>query len=456
VLVSAVAYDDKGAITGGGFTFVEFVPASGQAPVEVSLTTTRKPAKIELYARVSGLSALMADTSAAPAAKPLALVTKGYGQDKNEIGFGFIVENPNTALAVERSQYQIAAYDKAGTVLKTDSGYISLLLPGQKLGMAGTVSVPEGTVVDRFDVQVKPGEFEESDALPSFTTENVAYQAGEFSSKVLGVIKSPYKQDVDEVHVAAIVYDDKGAIIGGGFTFVSFVPANGQAAVEVSVTTAGKPAKVELHPTISGLSSFGNAIALPKGAEAPMIVAKGYAEVKGEVGFGFVVENPSGAHAIERTRYQVAAYDEAGNVLKTDAGYLDLLLPKQKLGMGGSLSLPEGATVARVDMQIKAGEYESAESQATLTTENVAFVADTFSSKVTGIVKSRYAKDIKSVRATAVAYDESGSIIGGGFSYVDLVPANGQAAAEVSVTVPGKPAKIELYAALSSLSDVEK
>jgi hypothetical protein len=195
---------------------------------------------------------------------------------------------------------------------------------------------------------------------------------------------------------------------------------------------------------------------MPKGAMAPTIVAKGYAQTKDELGFGFVVENPSPAHALERTQYQVAAYDEAGNVLKTDAGYLDLLLPKQRLGMGGRLSLPKGATAARVAVQIRASDYKASEGEKPFTTENVAFVGDKFSSKVTGIVKSPYAKDVKSIQATAIAYDQAGAIVGGGFGYIDLVPANGQAAAEVSISVPGKPAKVELYAALSTLSDLEK
>lgn len=71
----------------------------------------------------------------APTPKPEAiqLVAQGFGQDDRDLGFAFLVENPNVGFAIERSQYQVAAYDDAGTVLKTDSGYIKLIVASQTL-----------------------------------------------------------------------------------------------------------------------------------------------------------------------------------------------------------------------------------------------------------------------------------------------------------------------------------
>jgi len=71
-------------------------------------------------------------------------------------------------------------------------------------------------------------------------------------------VKSPYQKDLENIRVAAVAYDEAGNIIGGGFTYLDFVPANGQAAVEVSITTSGVPATVELYPTISGLTLLGD------------------------------------------------------------------------------------------------------------------------------------------------------------------------------------------------------
>jgi hypothetical protein len=59
------------------------------------------------------------------------------------------------------------------------------------------------------------------------------------------------------------------------------------------------------------------------------------------------------------------------------------------------------------------------------------------------------------LRVSAIVYNEAGDIIGGGFTYLDFAPANDKTAVEVSITCIGTPAKIELYATVSSLSDFE-
>jgi len=53
-------------------------------------------------------------------------------------------------------------------------------------------------------------------------------------------------------------------------------------------------------------------------------------------------------------------------------------------------------------------------------------------------------------RATGAA----NQIIGGGFTFLDFVPAAGSVAASVPMTTNGEPARVELYAALSALSQV--
>jgi len=74
---------------------------------------------------------------------------------------------------------------------------------------------------------------------------------------------------------------------------------------------------------------------------------------------------------------------------------------------------------------------------------------------VTGEVISPYTKDITNIRVSAIGYNEAEEIIGGGFTYLDFVPANGKAAVEVSITSSETPATADLYAAVSALSDFD-
>lgn len=58
------------------------------------------------------------------------------------------------------------------------------------------------------------------------------------------------------MRVVALAYDDKGAIIGGGYTYVDFVPGSGQAAVDMSVNVTGKPAKWDFLGAATSLSEL--------------------------------------------------------------------------------------------------------------------------------------------------------------------------------------------------------
>lgn len=167
-----------------------------------------------------------------------------------------LIKNPNGNFAVENSQYHVTVFTEDGHVLATEAGYVEVLLPNQILGVAGTMYLVEDIDVARIDTQILAGDFVESDPIPYFTAESVTYQPDEYFPQVTGQIVSPYSKNITDLRVSAILYNEGGEIIGGGFTYLDFIPANGKAPVEVSVTTGGAPAMAELYATVSGLSEF--------------------------------------------------------------------------------------------------------------------------------------------------------------------------------------------------------
>ncbi len=407
--------------------------------------------------QASGPAATARPTEPPPSPLPepeaIKLGSQGFGQDGQNVGYAFIVENPNAGASVESSQYQLAAYDAAGAVVATDSGYIELLLPGQTLGVGGTQYLDEGVTVSKIEVQLSQGEAVPSDPLPTFTIGSVSYTPGEFASHASGTVTSPYKRDIENVKVSAIVYDAAGDIIGGGYAFLNFVPANGTTGVVVSVDSAEDVASVELYPAISALSLLGSDAGLPDGAVDLVLTQFGFGQDEEQAGFGLLVENPNEGFSVEGTRYHLTAYADDGKVLAVDEGFMEALLPRQTLGLGGNLYLDEGAIIARVEVQIMAGDFVPTDSLPFFTGENVTYQAGDFSSSVTGEIVNPYAKDITNLRVSTLAYDAAGEIIGGGLTYLDFAPANGKAAVEVSVTTSAAPATVELYAAVSALSD---
>jgi hypothetical protein len=73
--------------------------------------------------------------------------------------------------------------------------------------------------------------------------------------KVHGRIVNPADRDLTQVKVAAVLYDEADAIVGGGMTYVEFVPAQGKAAVSVRVRgVPGGAVRAMLSATVTSLS----------------------------------------------------------------------------------------------------------------------------------------------------------------------------------------------------------
>lgn len=390
-----------------------------------------------------------------PQVEALELVAQGFGQDGRELGYAFLVKNPNGGFAFESTRYQIAVYDDAGTVLETDSGYIEVILPGQTLGIAGTTYLDEGMTASNLEVQILEGDSIPTKPIPMFAVEGSTYFAGEFSDAVTGVIKSPYGVDLREIRVSAVVYNGAGEIVGGGFTYLNFILANSSTGVEVPVVASGDVATVELYPTVSGLTFLGEETKLPEGASNIALAKQGFGQDGRETGFGILIENPNGNFAIENSQYRVTAFSEDGHVLGTEEGYVGVLLPNQSLGVAGTTFLVEDTDVVRIDAQILAGDFVETDPLPHFTAENIVYHPDEYFPKVTGRIVNPYGKDVTDVRVSAILYNEAGEIIGGGFTYLDFIPANGKAAVEVSVTTSGTPTVTELYATVSGLSEIE-
>lgn len=189
-----------------------------------------------------------------PTIVPLAILAKGFGAGKFGSSYAFILQNPMIGQSAENVQCQIAAFDKDGSVLTTATDLIAVIFPGQEVGIAGRLAVDTGQKIDRLDVQVKPDKYEQFQPQSSFTLENSKFISGSYGSKVTGIVKSPYRNDIKDVEVTAIVSDAARKIFGGSFTLINFVPAGGQAAFEVSLDVIGTPANVDVYAMFSTLS----------------------------------------------------------------------------------------------------------------------------------------------------------------------------------------------------------
>lgn len=177
-------------------------------------------------------------------------VDKSSGAGVREVGYAFILENPNDDLAAMDTPYQVTAYGLRGAVLATDSGSIPVVLPSQRLGIGGLLTLASGETVDRLQIEIESDELSEVEPQPTLTVENVEYRPDGDTPKVTGIVRNPHQEDLRRVRVSAIAYDAEGIIIGGGSIVIDSIAASGQKIVEVPLTSSGPPARVELYAAV--------------------------------------------------------------------------------------------------------------------------------------------------------------------------------------------------------------
>jgi hypothetical protein len=386
----------------------------------------------------------------------LSVAQQGFSQsnDSDEVGWAFIVENPDADNAVADTGYQIIVYDEQGTVLTSDDGYIDYVMPGARLGVGGSIFVPEGTKADRMDVRLRPGLVSKPPITPDLTVSNVTYFSRSLFPAATGVVSSAFERPLENIEVFAVGYNADGVIIGGGYAFVSFVLPDQPAGVEVAISSADKPDTIELYPVITSATVRADQAVQqnPPNARSALITKQGWGQTsyEGEIGWGFIVRNPNDTVAADTPLYQVVAYDANGTVLATNSSFLSMVLPGQDLGVGGSFFAPADTVPDRLDFQVLNRYFtETTATPDMLTVEEVEFVADKYTPKVTGVVTNTTDEDLEEVAVYAVAYDEEGEIIGGGYGFVEGIAAHAQAAAEAPVATRGKPATVEMYATVS-------
>jgi hypothetical protein len=253
--VTAIGYDDEGNIVGGGYTYLDFIPADDQTGIDFSYNGSARPDSLFMGASVTSLSEWSDDNSGNHS---ISLSNYGWSQEDRTVAVGYLLKSNESSQMVEGTQYQVTVYDENGYVLRTDSGYLSYIFPGNIMGASCSLRLPIDTTASEVRVQIDPGTptdnlLSANPLIPS----NITYIPGSYRSKATGILKNSYEEQITDVKVTAIGYDEKGSIIGGGYTYVDFIKGNNQTAFEISLDFDRKPAKLEVYPGIGILTSIG-------------------------------------------------------------------------------------------------------------------------------------------------------------------------------------------------------
>lgn len=166
-----------------------------------------------------------------------------------------------------------------------------------------------------------------------------------------------------------------------------------------------------------------------------------------------VVHNPSLTRRLDRIRAVMTIYDTTGAALTRAQATLQLLMPNERQAFMAPLSaVPKDRTAGKIDFAFNVGRIQEEDTTAPLRTESARVLQDRTRYQVSGDVVNPYKDQLNDALVVAVAYDSAGAVIGGGSGRVAFVPAEGKAAALVDIRTPSRPARVELFAALTASS----
>jgi hypothetical protein len=222
--------------------------------------------KSDANAKSSVVTGKPADTpTTKPESQPeLEIVSNGFTQlPPDSIGssyltYAIVVRNNSKKKMIESASLNVAFYDAANTVVKSESPSLSYILPGQTVAEGSGLVQASG--VTRMEVQALVERTSSVDGpIGSVTAEGINTVSQQYLGlKTNCTLKGTFSKDLKDLEVTAVYYNAAGQIVGGASTFAEFLPANGQVAVEIS--GAGEipaPAKTEVYGSISNLTALG-------------------------------------------------------------------------------------------------------------------------------------------------------------------------------------------------------
>lgn len=386
-------------------------------------------------------------------AEALIIADFGFGQFEDRLGYGFLVQNTNQNAAIVNSEYQVAVYDANGVVLETDTGYLDYIFPNQSTGVGGEVYLDEGALVDRIEIQLSDGDAETTEIMDTITVAKEDFTRDDYSTYAVAELTSPYDRRANNIRISAIYFDENSKIVGGGYSYVTFLEGNSSSGAYVSGTSTVDASQVKIYPNLTSYSFYEDEI--PSDSMPIELVKTGFAQSEYSVGYGFLVHNPNEAYIIDGSNYHITYYSTDQSVIGYTEGYINQILPGETQGVAIDTYLALDQTADSAVIHVLPGDYIQKQDELIFTTQNAVYVDDDYFPTITGEVVNPYTQQVSDVEVTAIAYDENDNIIGSGYAYLDFIPASGTSAAEVYVTVIGVPARVELYARLSSFSEFE-
>ena len=166
---------------------------------------------------------------------------QGEFDDGARLSWAVVVDNPNPASSwiATRVDIRVSFFDGGGGVVTTTSDTVALLVPGQRAAVVGSdspFSNPDLGLIESMEVRLGEPSWEQADGpLGAFEVSGVQVRTGQFGdSAVTGQVSSTFVDEIENAYATAVYRNADGAIVGGDFTFIEFIPSGEATPFEIS------------------------------------------------------------------------------------------------------------------------------------------------------------------------------------------------------------------------------
>jgi hypothetical protein len=183
---------------------------------------------------------------AADSPLPVEVVDAGFTLEDGDAIYAAVLRNPNPSTWV--AQYmsvRLDFLDDNGDLVTTVSENVTLM-PGQTGAVVGTASDARGA--KSVEVVAENGEHDwnEIDYVPGeLVFSQVKTTQGDYGPQTTGRIQSSFDDQLETVKIMSVYRNPAGKVIGGLYTYVDFVPAQGKASFKISAFSDLENAKIK-------------------------------------------------------------------------------------------------------------------------------------------------------------------------------------------------------------------
>jgi len=361
-----------------------------------------------------------------PAAAPpatVAVVSTGFSQESSaattEVNYGVVLGNTSVSGA-RNVVVTVRARDAKNAVLDTDEATIDTIPAGATYYAGGRLSYPGGTATASIEAFVEVRQSVASArTLPSAA--NVRVEPSTLGGVVvLGEVKNTEATPLSPLaRITAVLFDAHGKVVGGGYGYPpSDVPPGARVGLAVfapSVAPAAvASAQVSIEPEYDPAAPASSLVTVLKQgfSEAPSSTTR-------ELDYGVVLRNLSPDRDVTGLHVTVNAVDAQNVIIRSESTSLTRIAADSTYYFGGWLFHSLSQTTTGMEVFVHAGG-SAPKAVVQPVSGNVRLEPVMGGVRVLGDITNVASTRLSALSAiTAVIFDGSGNVVGGGLALPD-------------------------------------